>query len=99
MPIALIVAFAGTQQVIGRNGDLPWHFKSDLKFFKNTTMGHTVLMGRITYQSIINRLGTHLPGRQTIVLTKDRNFKDDRVEVVHDGIKICEDFESSDKWL
>ena len=83
MPIALIVAAAGTEQVIGLKGDLPWHFRSDLKFFKETTLGHTVLMGRTTYQSILQRLGKPLPGRTNIVATRDWDFKDARVHIVH----------------
>ncbi|HAC89748.1 MAG TPA: diacylglycerol kinase [Planctomycetaceae bacterium] len=52
--------------VIGRDGDLPWRLSSDLKRFKDLTMGHCLLMGRKTYQSI----GRPLPGRQTIVLSR-----------------------------
>jgi dihydrofolate reductase len=99
MPLALIAALAGKKQVIGKNGDLPWHFRSDLKFFKDTTMGHAVLMGRKTYQSILNRLGKPLPGRDTIVLTRDKNFKDDRVTVLHTLEEIDPDFFTSKKWL
>jgi dihydrofolate reductase len=52
--------------VIGRGGDLPWRLSSDLKRFKRMTMGHCLLMGRTTYDSI----GKPLPGRQTIVLSR-----------------------------
>ena len=83
MPIALIVAAAGENRVIGLKGDLPWHFRSDLKFFKETTLGHTVLMGRTTYQSILKRLGKPLPGRENIVATRDWDFKDARAHIVH----------------
>ncbi len=83
MPIALIAAAAGKDLVIGKNGDLPWHFSADLKHFKEVTLNHTVLMGRKTYQSILKRLGKPLPGRRNIVLTRDRSFKDDRVTVIH----------------
>lgn len=84
MPIALIAAAAGKNLVIGKDGDLPWHYSEDLKYFKRITMNHPVLMGRKTYQSILKRLGKPLPGRQNIVLTRDKNFKDDRVKVIHD---------------
>lgn len=53
-------------RVIGRDNKLPWHFPSDLKSFKELTWGHTILMGRKTYDSI----GRPLPGRQSIVLTR-----------------------------
>jgi dihydrofolate reductase len=60
-----IVAMAANR-VIGREGRLPWHFPEDLKFFKRTTLGHPILMGRATYESI----GRPLPGRQNIVLSR-----------------------------
>ncbi len=60
-----IVAMAANR-VIGREGKLPWHFPEDLKFFKRTTMGHPILMGRTTYESI----GKPLPGRQNLVLSR-----------------------------
>ncbi|MFY9287459.1 MAG: dihydrofolate reductase [Alphaproteobacteria bacterium] len=89
MPIALIAAAAGDKLVIGKNGDLPWHFSSDLKFFKATTLNHPVLMGRVTYQSILKRLNKPLPGRKNIVLTRDKNFTDDRVTIIHDIKEIA----------
>ncbi|HBE72283.1 MAG TPA: diacylglycerol kinase [Planctomycetaceae bacterium] len=61
----LVVAVA-QNGTIGRNGDLPWRLSSDLKRFKKMTMGHCLLMGRKTYESI----GRPLPGRQTIVLSR-----------------------------
>lgn len=88
MPIAIIVAAAGKDRVIGKDGDLPWHFACDLKFFKETTTGHAVLMGRVTYQSILKRLGKPLPGRRNLVLTRDPTFVDARVELVRDIEKI-----------
>ncbi len=69
MLIAMIAAMA-QNRTIGRNGELPWHLPGDLQRFKQLTMGQTLLMGRKTYQSI----GRPLPGRQTIVLSRDRNF-------------------------
>jgi dihydrofolate reductase len=62
--LAAIVAMA-SNRVIGRDGTLPWHFPEDLKFFKRTTLGHPILMGRATFESI----GRPLPGRQNIVLS------------------------------
>jgi dihydrofolate reductase len=60
-----IVAMA-ENRVIGANGRLPWHFSSDLKFFKQTTMGNTIIMGRKTFDSI----GKPLPGRENFVLSR-----------------------------
>ena len=69
MIISLIVAVA-ENGVIGRNGDLPWRIPADLKFFKETTMGKPIVMGRKTWQSI----GRPLPGRDNIVVTRDKDF-------------------------
>lgn len=87
--LSLIVAWAGNNRIIGKDGDLPWHFKSDLKFFKETTMGHEVIMGRVTHQSIMNRLGKPLPGRQTIVVTRDVGFRQEGVLVSNDLPALC----------
>lgn len=64
--LTLIVA-AAENDVIGRDGDLPWKLSSDLARFKQLTMGHALLMGRKTYESI----GRPLPGRVSIVLSRD----------------------------
>jgi dihydrofolate reductase len=66
MKLSLIAA-AAQNDVIGRDGGLPWHLSSDLKRFKRLTMGHALVMGRRTYASI----GRPLPGRVSIVLTRD----------------------------
>lgn len=60
-----IVAFANNG-VIGKNNSLPWRCPDDLKHFKSTTLGKTIIMGRTTYNSI----GKPLPGRNTVILTK-----------------------------
>ena len=57
--------------VIGRDGGLPWHIPADLKFFKKTTMGHIMIMGRRTWDSI----GRALPGRLTIVVSRRTDLK------------------------
>ncbi len=79
--IALVVAY-DQNRVIGANGSLPWHYPEDLKYFKKVTSGHTVLMGRITYESILKSLGKPLPNRHHVVVSK--TLKDDRVDVVDD---------------
>jgi dihydrofolate reductase len=63
--IKAIVAMA-ENRVIGNAGAIPWHLPEDFKFFKATTMGHAILMGRKTYESI----GKPLPGRENIVLSR-----------------------------
>lgn len=88
MTLALIAA-VGRNNVIGKQGDLPWHFPSDFKMFKERTTGHRVIMGRVTYDSILKRLGKPLPNRPHIILTRDQNFHDDRVAVIHDVKEIA----------
>lgn len=68
-PIALVIA-RSENGTIGRDGALPWRMKSDLKWFKDVTMGKPVVMGRKTYESI----GKALPGRQNIVVTRNESF-------------------------
>ncbi|MEJ7676875.1 MAG: dihydrofolate reductase [Segetibacter sp.] len=74
MLISLIAA-ASTNNVIGKNNQLPWHLPVDLKFFKNTTWGMPVIMGRKTFESNGNK---PLPGRINIVITKEKNLKGSR---------------------
>ncbi|BCU77810.1 dihydrofolate reductase [Luteolibacter sp. LG18] len=67
------------ERIIGRAGTLPWHLPEDLAFFKRTTSGHPIVMGRKTYESI----GRPLPKRRNIVLTRDRGWSAPGVEVIH----------------
>ena len=76
--LTLIVARA-RNGVIGAKGTLPWRLPEDLAFFKRTTIGHPILMGRRTWESI----GRPLPGRRSIVVTRDRGFTAEGAEVVH----------------
>jgi dihydrofolate reductase len=69
-PKLIAIAAMASNRVIGRGGKLPWHLPEDLKFFKKTTLGHPVLMGRKTFESIVERLGKPLPERANIVLSK-----------------------------
>lgn len=80
----LVVAMA-SNGVIGRDGTLPWRLSSDLKRFKEMTMGHCLLMGRITYESI----GRPLPGRQTIVLSRTMDLElPDNVALTSDICRV-----------
>ena len=75
--ISLIVA-AAENGVIGRQGELPWRLSDDLRRFKSVTMGKPIVMGRKTWESI----GRALPGRQNIVITRQRDFTADGCDVV-----------------
>lgn len=70
MTIHLLVA-AAENDVIGRRGNLPWHLPADLKRFAALTRGATVVMGRRTHESIISRLGHPLPGRRSVVISRN----------------------------
>jgi len=77
MKLALIVAMS-RNHTIGINNQLPWHLPGDLKFFKDTTMGKPIVMGRKTFESI----GRPLPGRPNIVITRNTDFEAEGVAVV-----------------
>ncbi|WP_229054228.1 dihydrofolate reductase [Aeromicrobium sp. Leaf350] len=78
MTVTLVVAM-GANRVIGVDGGLPWRLPEDLAHFKRITLGHPMVMGRATYDSI----GRPLPGRTTIVVTRQADWSADGVEVAH----------------
>jgi dihydrofolate reductase len=77
-PRIVLVAAVADNGVIGRDGDIPWHLPEDLRHFREVTTGHTVVMGRVTYQSI----GRPLPNRTNIVITRDPAWAAEGVTVV-----------------
>ena len=79
LPIALVAAVA-RNGVIGRDNGLPWRLSSDLKRFKEVTIGKPLIVGRRNHEAI----GRPLPGRQTVVMTRDRSFREAGVHVAHD---------------
>lgn len=89
-PIALIVA-VGHGRAIGRKGDLIWHLSDDLKRFKALTMGHPVIMGRKTWESLPKGA---LPGRRNIVLTRNGAYEAPGAETassVEEALTLCSD--------
>lgn len=85
MKISMIAAMSNNR-VIGKENSLPWHLPNDLRFFKESTMGKPIIMGRKTFESI----GRPLPGRLNIVVTRNPDWGDDRVTVVSDLEKAIE---------
>ena len=73
-----IVAAVARNGVIGAGGELPWHLPDELRLFKATTMGHVLVMGRRTYESV----GRPLPGRTTVVVTRSPDWSPDADEVL-----------------
>ncbi len=67
----ILIAAHDPDLVIGKDGDLPWHYPEDLKFFKQTTMGHPLLMGRIVFESFNEK---PLPGRESVVLSRSKSY-------------------------
>ncbi|MFE1243320.1 dihydrofolate reductase [Fictibacillus sp. NPDC058756] len=76
--ISFVVAM-DENRAIGKDNDLPWYLPNDLKHFKKTTMGKPIVMGRKTYESI----GKPLPGRENIVVTRDKSYKAEVTTIVH----------------
>lgn len=85
--VSLIVAVA-KNGVIGVKNTLPWHLPEDLKHFRALTTGHHIIMGRKTYDS----LGRLLPGRTTVIVTRNQNYQVEGAVVVHsleEAVKVC----------
>ncbi|MDP3890078.1 dihydrofolate reductase [Nocardioides sp.] len=76
----VMVAAVAQNGVIGNDGAIPWHLPEDFAHFKRVTTGHTLVMGRATFESI----GRPLPGRTTVVLTRDPDWSADGVHVARD---------------
>jgi dihydrofolate reductase len=88
MRVSILVAVA-ENGVIGRGGQLPWHLGDDLKRFKQLTMGHTIVMGRKTWDEI----GRALPGRSSVVISRQVGFYAEGAQVVgslDDALQIAE---------
>ena len=89
MTVSLVVA-AAKNNVIGRDGELPWHLPDDLRHFKRLTTGKPIIMGRRTFESI----GRPLPDRHNIVMTRDPDYAAagcDVVTSVSDALKLADD--------
>jgi dihydrofolate reductase len=85
--LSIIVAIANNG-VIGINNSLPWHLPEDLKRFKALTTGHHIIMGRKTYES----LGRLLPGRITVIVTRNKNYKLEGALIAHSlesAVEMC----------
>ena len=87
--LSLIVAKA-KNNVIGKDNQLIWHLPEDLKRFKKLTTGHTIIMGRKTFES----LGRVLPNRHHVILCNDANM-----EIDHENVEVLEDISLLDKYI
>ena len=82
--------------VIGKNHTMPWHLPAELAHFKKTTMGSAILMGRVTFDGMNRRC---LPGRETLILTRDKDFDCEEVTTVTSVEEALAWFEQQDKDL
>ena len=94
MRITLVVA-ASANDVIGRDGALPWHISEDLKHFKAITMGHPIVMGRRTFESI----GRALPGRLNVVVTRNADYTAEGCTVVDSPAAALRAAEGADEVM
>lgn len=95
--ITIIVAVS-SNMVIGKENDLPWVLPTDMKHFKTVTTGHSVLMGRKCWDSIPEKFRP-LPNRKNYVLTRNKDFKQDGVKVVHSLDDILKKYKQSNEIL
>lgn len=79
----VIIAAVAENGVIGKDGGIPWDYPEDFNFFKQTTTGHPVIMGRTTYEGIVAGLGEPLPDRTSIVLSHEELDEPENVVNVH----------------
>lgn len=84
-----IVAAVARNGVIGVNGSMPWNLPADLQRFKDLTLGHTVIMGRKTFESVINRNGRPLPNRKNLVVSRSSSYQ------VPEGCAVANSLESA----
>ena len=71
----IIIAASSDNNVIGKQGTIPWHIPGDMKRLREMTMGYPIIMGRATFESILKAVGGPLSGRRNIVVTRDKTFR------------------------
>ncbi len=89
-PVVIVAGIGERTRAIGKDNQILFHVPDDLKRFKELSMGHPVIMGRKTFESIVAMLKKPLPGRTNIVVTRDTNYKHDGVEVAHTLLEAFE---------
>lgn len=97
--IVSLIAAASTNNVIGVNNELPWHLPNDMLFFKNTTWGMPVIMGRKTYESMDSK---PLKGRINLVITSKSDYKADGIVVVNsfsDAMFVVKDADCNEVFI
>ena len=87
-PIVIVAGMGKDTRAIGMENGLLWHVPEDMKRFKKLSFGHPIIMGRKTFESILEILGKPLPGRTNIVITRDTTY-------VHDGVTVTHSLEAA----
>lgn len=95
MKVSLIVAM-DLDRGIGKNNDLMWHLPNDMKFFKETTQGAIVVMGRKNFESIPERFRP-LPNRENVVLTRQKDFEAEGCQVFHSMDDCLENYKEDER--
>ncbi len=99
MSFSLIAAVA-KNNCIGKNNKIPWNVPEDFQYFKKMTLSKTCVMGQATYESILNYLGKPLSGRQTVVVTLDKNYSAvEGVRIFHSLDDIFEKLKNEDIFI
>jgi len=89
VPVIIVAGMGKDTRVIGNNNELLWHVPEDLKRFKALTLGHPIIMGRKTFESIIAILGKPLPGRTNIVVSRQADYR------APEGVQIADSLETA----
>ena len=100
--ISTVVALGKNTRTIGNGNKLLWHIPEDLKRFKKITLGHPVIMGRKTFESIVDILGTPLPDRRNIIITRQTNYSYPGIDIVNsleDGIELASSIDSDEIFI
>lgn len=99
MPFSLIAAVA-ENNCIGKNNKIPWNVPEDFQYFKKMTLGKTCIMGQATFESILGYLGKPLPGRQTVVVTLDKNYTaPEGIRILHSLDDVFEQLKNEDVFI
>ena len=99
MSFAIIAAVA-KNNCIGKNNKIPWNVPEDFQYFKKMTLGKTCVMGQATFESILGYLGKPLPGRQTVVITMNKEYRaPEGVRVLHSLDDVFEQLKNEDVYI
>ncbi|OCL26503.1 dihydrofolate reductase [Orenia metallireducens] len=94
MNLSIIVAM-DKNNLIGKNNEMPWNLPSDLKYFKERTLNHTIVMGRKTFESI----GKPLQDRRNLILTRDKDYSQQGCEIFHSKESLLNHFKDSSEEI